>query len=103
MAAVSNGHHDQGARPGSQPIFKALEERVLRAVELLNAEREAPRAAAQRRSKSLSGTSAELDANLASLAEHSNAAGRRNWQLQQERTTYAARRALLKHLDEFTA
>ncbi len=83
--------------------FQALEERVLRAVELLKAEREA-HAAAGRRIEELERHAAGLEQQIASHAEQgAKIQGELN-QLQQERDHVRGRvERLLKHLDEFTA
>jgi len=76
--------------------FQALEERVLRAVELLKAEREAHAAAARKVE--------ELERQLTARNEHGAQLESELNQLQQERDHVRGRvERLLKHLDEFTA
>ncbi len=76
--------------------FQALEERVLRAVELLKAEREAHAAAARRVE--------ELERQVAEREQHGAQLQGELHQLQQERDHVRGRvERLLKHLDEFTA
>jgi chromosome segregation ATPase len=91
------------AEPLAAADFQALEERVLRAVELLKAEREA-HAAAGRRISELEQRAAELEQQVAAREEHgARLEGELN-QLQQERDHVRGRvERLLKHLDEFTA
>ena len=83
--------------------FQALEERVLRAVELLKAEREA-HASAVRRIEELERHSADLQQQLATRADQGRHLEGELHQLQQERDHVRGRvERLLKHLDEFTA
>ena len=83
--------------------FQALEERVLRAVELLKAEREA-HAAATRKIQELERHTAELQQQLTARAEQGSHLEGELHQLQQERDHVRGRvERLLKHLDEFTA
>ena len=97
--------------------FQALEERVLRAVELLKAEREA-HAAAGRRIEELERRSADLVEHTTQVERHAAdleqqvavrtdegaRLQRELEQLQQERDQVRGRvERLLKHLDEFTA
>jgi len=87
---------DQGTETLAAADFQALEERVLRAVELLKAEREAHAAATAKVE--------ELQRQLASRAEQSTRLEGEIGQLQQERDHVRGRvERLLKHLDEFTA
>lgn len=107
----------QGAEALGAADFQALEERVLRAVELLRAEREA-HAAANGRIAELERHAAELESRRADLERRSEElerqlSGRSDeasrlegdlQQLQQERDHVRGRvERLLKHLDEFTA
>ena len=83
--------------------FQALEERVLRAVELLKAEREA-HASAVRKIEELERHSTELEQQLATRADEGRRLEGELQQLQQERDHVRGRvERLLKHLDEFTA
>ena len=83
--------------------FQALEERVLRAVELLKAEREA-HAAAAARIEELERHGADLERQIAGRAEQTSRLESEVGQLQQERNHARGRvERLLKHLDEFTA
>ena len=76
--------------------FSALEQRVLRMVELVKTEREA-RAAAEERVSS-------LEQKIQQLIEQSSNAATHVEALEQERETVRVRvERLLKHLDEFTA
>ena len=103
MAAVAMNITDQGAETLAVADFQALEERVLRAVELLKAEREA-HAAATAKIEDLERHSAELERQLAGRAEQSTRLETEVAQLQQERDHVRGRvERLLKHLDEFTA
>jgi chromosome segregation ATPase len=103
MAAVAMNITDQGAETLAVADFQALEERVLRAVELLKAEREA-HAAATAKIEDLERHSAELERQLAGRAEQSTRLETEIAQLQQERDHVRGRvERLLKHLDEFTA
>src|ERR1700744_622407 len=103
MAAVAMDITDQGTETLAAADFQALEERVLRAVELLKAEREA-HAAATAKVEELQRHSAELERQLASRAEQSTRLEGEIGQLQQERDHVRGRvERLLKHLDEFTA
>jgi chromosome segregation ATPase len=103
MAAVAMNITDQGAETLAVADFQALEERVLRAVELLKAEREA-HAAATAKIEDLERHSAELERQLAGRTEQSTRLETEIAQLQQERDHVRGRvERLLKHLDEFTA
>jgi chromosome segregation ATPase len=103
MAAVAMNISDQGTETLAAADFQALEERVLRAVELLKAEREA-HAAASAKVEDLERHSAELERQLSSRAEQSTRLENEIAQLQQERDHVRGRvERLLKHLDEFTA
>lgn len=103
MAAAAMDISDQGAETLAVADFQALEERVLRAVELLKAEREA-HAAATAKVEELQRHSAELEQQLANRAEQSARLESEIGQLQQERDHVRGRvERLLKHLDEFTA
>jgi chromosome segregation ATPase len=103
MAAVAMNITDQGAETLAVADFQALEERVLRAVELLKAEREA-HASATAKIEDLERHSAELERQLAGRAEQSTRLETEIAQLQQERDHVRSRvERLLKHLDEFTA
>lgn len=96
MAAAAMDLSEQGADTLAASDFQALEERVLRAVELLKAEREAHAAATAK--------VAELERQLASRSEESSRFEGEIRQLQQERDHVRGRvERLLKHLDEFTA
>ena len=96
MAAAAMDLSEQGADTLAASDFQALEERVLRAVELLKAEREAHAAASER--------VAELERQLAGRSEESSRLEGEIRQLQQERDHVRGRvERLLKHLDEFTA
>ena len=91
------------AEPLAAADFQALEERVLRAVDLLKAEREA-HAAAGRRIAELERHTAELEQHLAARDEQGSKLHGELSQLQQERDHVRGRvERLLKHLDEFTA
>lgn len=107
----------QGADALGAADFQALEQRVLRAVELLRAEREA-HAAANARIAELERHSTDLENRRADLERHSEELQRQLsgksedasrlegelHQLQQERDQVRGRvERLLKHLDEFTA
>jgi chromosome segregation ATPase len=93
---------DQGADTLAVADFQALEERVLRAVELLKAEREA-HAAATAKVEELERHSAELERQLSTRAEQSTRLESEIGQLQQERDHVRGRvERLLKHLDEFS-
>ena len=75
--------------------FSALEQRVLRTVELLKTEREARAAAEQR--------IAALEHKIQQLSEQSSSAAVQIETLEQERETVRTRvERLLKHLDEIT-
>jgi chromosome segregation ATPase len=103
MAAVAMNISDQGTETLAAADFQALEERVLRAVELLKAEREA-HAAATAKVEDLERHSAELERQLSSRADQSTRLENEIAQLQQERDHVRGRvERLLKHLDEFTA
>jgi chromosome segregation ATPase len=103
MAAVAMNITDQGSETLAIADFQALEERVLRAVELLKAEREA-HAAAAAKVEDLERHSAELERQLAGRVEQSTRLESEIGQLQQERDHVRGRvERLLKHLDEFTA
>lgn len=76
--------------------FSALEQRVLRTVELLKTEREARTAAEQR--------AVTLEQKIQQLIEQSSNAATQVEALEQERETVRVRvERLLKHLDELTA
>ena len=103
MAAAAMDISDQGADTLAVADFQALEERVLRAVELLKAEREA-HAAATAKVEELERHSAELERQLSTSSEQSTRLESEIGQLQQERDHVRGRvERLLKHLDEFTA
>jgi hypothetical protein len=103
MAAAAMDMTAQGAESLAAADFQALEERVLRAVELLKAEREA-HAAANSRIADLERHGAELDRQLASRADEAARLEGEIHHLQQERDQVRGRvERLLKHLDEFTA
>jgi chromosome segregation ATPase len=103
MAAVAMDLTEQGAETLAVADFQALEERVLRAVELLKAEREA-HAAATAKVEDLERHNTELERQLAGRAEQSTRLESEIAQLQQERDHVRGRvERLLKHLDEFTA
>ena len=103
MAAAAMDLGEQGTETLAAADFQALEERVLRAVELLKAEREA-HAAASAKVEDLERHSAELERQLAGRAEQSTRLESELAQLQQERDHVRGRvERLLKHLDEFTA
>ena len=103
MAAAAMDISDQGADTLAVADFQALEERVLRAVELLKAEREA-HAAATAKVEELERRSAELERQLSTRSEQSTRLESEIGQLQQERDHVRGRvERLLKHLDEFTA
>jgi chromosome segregation ATPase len=75
--------------------FNALEQRVLRTVELLKSEREARGAAEQR--------IAALEHKVQQLTEQSESSAAQIQALEQERETVRTRvERLLKHLDEIT-
>ena len=99
---------EEMAQPGMEmPLatadFQALEERVLRAVQLLKQEREA-HSAATARIQELERHGAELEQQLAGRADHASRLEGEVGQLQQERDHVRGRvERLLKHLDEFTA
>lgn len=91
------------AEPLAAADFQALEERVLRTVELLKAEREA-HAAAARRIEELERRTADLQQQVAERDEQGAHLQGELHQLQQERDHVRGRvERLLKHLDEFTA
>ncbi len=96
--SVMHAHESTTAADG----FRALEERVLRAVELLKAERES-RAAAEARVAQLESRAHGLQEQIASKDEH---IGRLEGDLQHfqgERDEVRERvERLLSHLDEFT-
>ena len=103
MAAAAMDISDQGADTLAVADFQALEERVLRAVELLKAEREA-HASATAKVEELERHSAELERQLSTRSEQSTRLESEIGQLQQERDHVRGRvERLLKHLDEFTA
>ena len=103
MAAAAMDLTEHGNETLAIADFQALEERVLRAVELLKAEREA-HAAATAKVEDLERHSAELERQLAGRAEQSTRLESEVSQLQQERDHVRGRvERLLKHLDEFTA
>jgi chromosome segregation ATPase len=103
MAAAAMDISDQGADTLAASDFQALEERVLRAVELLKAEREA-HAAAAAKIEELQHHNAELERQLASRGADASRLETEIGQLQQERDHVRGRvERLLKHLDEFTA
>ena len=103
MAAAAMDLSEQGTETLAAADFQALEERVLRAVELLKAEREA-HAAATARVEELERRGAELERQLATHGEESSRLEGEVRQLQQERDHVRGRvERLLKHLDEFTA
>jgi predicted nuclease with TOPRIM domain len=94
---------DQGAETLAAADFQALEERVLRAVELLKAERQA-HAAATAKIEELQRHSTELERQLATRGEDASRLEGEVSHLQQERDHVRGRvERLLKHLDEFTA
>jgi chromosome segregation ATPase len=94
---------DQATDTLAAADFQALEERVLRAVELLKAEREA-HAAATAKVEELQRHSADLERQLTNRTEQSSRLESEIGQLQQERDHVRGRvERLLKHLDEFTA
>ncbi|HZD46570.1 MAG TPA: hypothetical protein VE109_10850 [Acidobacteriaceae bacterium] len=102
MAAAAMDISDQGADTLAVADFQALEERVLRAVELLKAEREA-HASATAKVEELERHSAELERQLSTRAEQSTRLESEIGQLQQERDHVRGRvERLLKHLDEFS-
>jgi chromosome segregation ATPase len=102
MAAAAMDISDQGADTLAVADFQALEERVLRAVELLKAEREA-HAAATAKVEELERHSAELERQLSTRADQSTRLESEIGQLQQERDNVRGRvERLLKHLDEFS-
>jgi chromosome segregation ATPase len=102
MAAAAMDISDQGADTLAVADFQALEERVLRAVELLKAEREA-HAAATAKVEELERHSAELERQLSTRADQSTRLESEIGQLQQERDHVRGRvERLLKHLDEFS-
>jgi chromosome segregation ATPase len=103
MSAAAMDMTAQGAESLAAADFQALEERVLRAVELLKAEREA-HATANARIADLVRHSAELDRQLANRADETTRLESEIHHLQQERDQVRGRvERLLKHLDEFTA
>ncbi len=103
MAAAAMDMTDQGSETLAAADFQALEERVLRAVELLKAEREA-HAAATAKIEDLQRHSSELERQLASRGENASRLESEISHLQQERDHVRGRvERLLKHLDEFTA
>jgi septal ring factor EnvC (AmiA/AmiB activator) len=103
MATAAMDLTEQGTETLAVADFQALEERVLRAVELLKSEREA-HAAAKAKLEEMQGHSAELERQLAGRAEESARLESEIGQLQQERDHVRGRvERLLKHLDEFTA
>ena len=97
MATATEEMTEQGMEmPLATADFQALEERVLRAVQLLKTEREAHSAATARIH--------ELEQQLAGRADHASRLEGEVGQLQQERDHVRGRvERLLKHLDEFTA
>ena len=102
MAAAAMDISDQGADTLAVADFQALEERVLRAVELLKAEREA-HASATAKVEELERHSAELERQLSTRADQSTRLESEIGQLQQERDHVRGRvERLLKHLDEFS-
>lgn len=103
MAAATMDLTEQGTETLAAVDFQALEERVLRAVELLKAEREA-HAAAAAKVGDLERHSAELERQLSGRTEQSTRLESEIAQLRQERDHVRGRvERLLKHLDEFTA
>ena len=103
MAAAAIDMTAQGAESLAAADFQALEERVLRAVELLKAEREA-HAAANARIADLERHSEELGRQLATRGDETTRLESEIHHLQQERDQVRGRvERLLKHLDEFTA
>jgi chromosome segregation ATPase len=103
MAAAAMDMTDQGVETLAAADFQALEERVLRAVELLKAEREA-HAAATAKIEELQRHSIDLERQLASRSENASRLESEISHLQQERDHVRGRvERLLKHLDEFTA
>ncbi len=103
MATAAMDLTAQGAETLAVADFQALEERVLRAVELLKAER-AAHASAAAKVEELERHSTELERQLAGRAEESTRLEGELGQLQQERDHVRGRvERLLKHLDEFTA
>ncbi len=91
------------AEPLAAADFQALEERVLRAVQLLKTEREA-HAAAARRIEELERHAADLEHQVATREEQGARLDSEVHHLQQERDHVRGRvERLLKHLDEFTA
>ncbi|MGA9717266.1 MAG: cell division protein ZapB [Acidobacteriaceae bacterium] len=103
MAAAAMDMTDQASETLAAADFQALEERVLRAVELLKAEREA-HAAATAKIEDLQRHSSELERQLASRGENASRLESEISHLQQERDHVRGRvERLLKHLDEFTA
>jgi chromosome segregation ATPase len=124
MSTVAMDMTAQGAESLAAADFQALEERVLRAVELLKTEREAHARASgrvqdlerrtaeleqqtadlERRSQDLERHGAEVERELASRTEESTKLAGEVSQLQQERDQVRGRvERLLRHLDEFTA
>jgi chromosome segregation ATPase len=102
MAAAAIDMSDQGAETLAAADFQALEERVLRAVELLKAEREA-HAAATAKIEDLQHQNSELERKLSSRNDDASRLENEIGQLQQERDHVRSRvERLLKHLDEFT-
>ena len=85
----SNGHDGSGRETLAAADFQALEERVMRAVELLKAEREA-HAAATAKIEDLQRHSAELERQLASRGENRRGWRARSATCSRSGTTYAA-------------
>jgi septal ring factor EnvC (AmiA/AmiB activator) len=103
MAAAAMDLSEQGTETLAAADFQALEERVLRAVELLKAEREA-HAVANSKIEDLQRQNSELERQLAGRAQETSQLETEISQLQQERDHVRSRvERLLKHLDEFTA
>jgi chromosome segregation ATPase len=103
MAAAAMDLSEQGTETLAAADFQALEERVLRAVELLKAEREA-HAAATTKIEDLQRQNSELERQLAGRKDDASRLETEISQLQQERDHVRGRvERLLKHLDEFTA
>lgn len=103
MATAAMDATGQGTETLAAADFQALEERVLRAVELLKTEREA-HAAAIAKLEDLQRRNSELERQLVNRAEESTRLEGEIGQLQQERDHVRGRvERLLKHLDEFTA
>ena len=103
MAAAAMDLSEQGTETLAAADFQALEERVLRAVELLKAEREA-HAAAAAKIEDLQRQNSELERQLTGRKDDASRLENEISQLQQERDHVRGRvERLLKHLDEFTA